>query len=288
MKRIALFGGAGAIGKAIGTSIDNNYYEITSFDFIASESFENFIISKDNIHSLINKLDEYSYCIIAIQKQSGTKNNLDFEFINTDLPNIISKKKCFDKIIYITTALIDPAIDNDIFSNTVFKGEKMFKENQKNKNYTIIRPGNLLNKRIPNYFTKMVNKIKSGKMIFLLGDGSLNIQFTLIGDLANYINFSLKNNTPTQVHLYSTEKISIEELISRLKLLVKSDSKIFKIPNFAPLLLLKLFSLFNKNYYPQIRIRALIKENISEDNLDGIVKMKQAVDVFTKEYNLID
>lgn len=288
MNRVALLGGAGSIGKTIGLSLDSRNYSITSFDFKSSDKFENFIIDKNNLEEFKKELLKYSFCIIAIQKQIGEKNIAEFDLINTKIPQLVSELNHFKKIIYITTALIDISIDKDMFSNSIFLGEKKFVENQLEDKYTIIRPGNLINSKIPNYFTNLIKKLKNSQSVIVIGNGSLKIQFTTIYDLARYVNFCIENESPNQVHLYSCEEIEIKKLVLSLREICKSNSLILYIPKFLPVILLKLLSLLNKNYYPPIRIRALVNENISKDNIKDGIFIKNPLDLFVKEYDLND
>lgn len=288
MNKLAIIGGSGSIGKFIGLKLDSSKYEVTSFDFKHSDVFQDYIIDKNNLSEFVNTLKDFSYCIIAIQKQLGTKNIDEFELINTTIPVLISNLENFKKIVYVTTALIVPEVDNDIFSRTVMNGENTFIKNQKEKNYTIIRPGNLINSKIPNYFTNMISRLQHSKIVFYFGNKDLKIQFTTLEDLANYVVYCISNNTDKDIQLHSSLDIELYNLISQLKVVCNSSSKLIKIPKFITVILLKLLALIDKNYYPQIRIRALLEENISNDFVGDAISIKKPIEIFVEEYNLND
>ena len=288
MLKVALFGGAGLVGSSIGVNLKNENFKITSFDFKESNLFDNFIISSNSPKKILQKLDEFNLCILAIQKQSGEKNNELLNFVNKEIPYLVSLKENLDKVIYITSSLIDQNIDKDNFSTSVFEGERSFLQNNKNKNFIIIRPGNIISKKIPNYFKNLIDKLLQNNPVLVIGSGRLRIQFTILEDLANYVAYALKNETSKEINIYSSFPIEIVDLVIALKMNISSKSIILKIPAVFPILLIKFISIFDKNYYPLIRIKALTKENLKYDDLSNVIMQKNPIELFQNEYELND
>lgn len=288
MLKVALFGGAGLVGSSIGVNLKDKNFKITSFDFKESNLFDNFILSSKSPKKILQKLDEFNLCILAIQKQPGAANNELLNFVNKEIPYLVSLKDNLDKVIYITSSLIDHNIDLDNFSISVFEGENDFLQNNKNKNFIIIRPGNIINNKIPNYFKNLIDKLFQNKPVLVIGKGQIRIQFTILEDLANYVAYALKNETPKEINIYSTFPIKVIDLIKSLKINIASKSIILKIPMVLPILLIKFISIFDKNYYPLIRIRALTKENLKYDDLTNVIKQKNPIELFQNEFELND
>lgn len=129
---------------------------------------------------------------------------------------------------------------------------------------TFIGPGRL------GAFANIFESIRTGKSVYLLGNGDNVFQFLAISDLVNAIQKALETKTEGQVFnlgskAFDTWRSHVESVIQY----AKSNSKIVGLPVLPILSLCK--------YVPGLRVKAVHYEHIAKDSYVSIAKAEQVL-----------
>lgn len=222
--------------------------------------------SKDSIdlhdYERISKEIKKCYSIVHLAAVTNPfdKNIWKINFEYTKF--LVNEAKKFNKkFIYLSTQNVLFGKDN--YSITKRESEKLIK---KLNNYVILRPTIIYGKGENKYIGKLINLIKTFRIIPIIGNGKNILQPIYINDLIKIIEFSIKNNIKGIFLIAGKSKISYNNLIE----IITKKLKLTSLKIHIPILFLRPFAFLFENFF----INPLIT-NIQLDN----IKINQGYDI---------
>jgi len=258
--KVAITGSSGYIGKHLVTHFAKKNYFILALQRKAFKGKKNIKFLqydlKDKIdYKQVKDIDVIIHCAFM---EFGN-NKIDSDFVNlTAAENLISicKKRC-QKIIYLSTFSAHDKAESH-YGISKFKLEKLFKS----AGHTVVRLGVVVSPD-GGMFPKMLDMIKSTKILPLINGGHQPIQFIDTRKLCSIINSIIHyQGDCNEFNIASSDFISMKEFYKKMAL--KLSLRRYEI--YIPLWVM----------FIAVRFSKMLKVNLpfNKENLLGLKAMK--------------
>jgi nucleoside-diphosphate-sugar epimerase len=255
--KIILCGGAGLVGQNLAhILIKNGYKNITVID-----KHENNLKILKNLHPEIVNINgdlalpgDWEACfqgadiLVMLQAQVGGNNLEEFQANNLDsTKNILRnyKKYGIGRLIHISSSVVESSAE-DFYSRTKKQQESLVRNS--GIECPILRPTLMFGWFDRKHLGWLSRFMKRVPIFPIPGKGDYLRQPLYVQDFCNIIISCMKNRNHNGVYdISGLEKINYVDIISHIKSAIKSNIIIIKIPYKLFYLLIKIWSIFDKN-----------------------------------------
>tara|TARA_B100000287_G_scaffold375563_1_gene376145 strand:- start:4991 stop:6031 length:1041 start_codon:yes stop_codon:yes gene_type:complete len=274
-RKILITGGSGFVGSAIVEKLLNQGHKITNIDLIDAQiNHENYkyvpedILNKESISKYFNGVD---VVIHAAAKLPLHKKKSSYELVNIQgTKNIVdlSNESSVEYFMYLSSSAIMGKQNLEISENSEpnpfepygiskYKGELIIKDTlNKSIKYSMIRPRTVVGDERLGIFGLLFSFFKNSIPVFLLGNGKNCLQLIDKDELVEVIVRLIEHNIQGVFNLGNNDSATIYETFFEFKKIIKSESKIVKLPKKITMLILTILDKLNLSPFAPYHYKA--------------------------------